>query len=759
MRPVNLRACLSLAVAALAAAAAPAMAQTHVDNPFVGTRWYVNPDYTANADATAAQTADTALAANMRAVGRLPTAVWLDRIAAVPSLATHLDAALAQGANLALFVVYDLPGRDCAALASNGELPLTAAGLAQYRSQYIDPIVATVRQAKYAGVRIVLVVEPDSLPNLVTNQGTPACAQASSSGIYVQGVQYAINQLHAVPNVYLYVDLAHSGWLGWSNNADGMVSLLDTVASGLTDRKNAIDGFVSDTANTLPILEPYMTATQAVGGQQVMSATFYQSNPDIDETHYTADMYARLTAAGWPSTIGMVIDTSRNGWGGPQRPAGPSSSTDLNTFVTATKIDRRAHRGLWCNPAGAGIGERPQASPPGFPASHLDAFIWVKPPGESDGASSDIPNDQGKRFDRMCDPTYQTQYGMLTGALPDAPLSGQWFAAQFTQLVQNAYPPVGTPAPVCSAAPPAPAAVTATAVSSGEIDVAWSAVAPPANCSVTYSVYRSTTAGFTPSAATLVASGLTSLSSASTGLAAGTTYHFVVRAVDAAGASADARASATTTGTGTCTAAPPAVSVLTAQLVSSSQVSLSWNTVSAPPNCAVTYNVFRSTTNGFTPSSANQVASGLARTTFDDTGLAASTTYFYAVQAVDAAGAAAVARVSATTPGGTGGCHVTYSVLNSWPGGFQVSLKIQNTGTAAWTSWTLTWDFPAGQRITQLWNGDWTQSGATVTVKDYPSSNANIPAGGSYDGVGFTATFSGTNDPPTRFVVNGVACD
>ncbi|MEK8226175.1 hypothetical protein NKG05_09040 [Oerskovia sp. M15] len=32
--------------------------------------------------------------------------------------------------------------------------------------------------------------------------------------------------------------------------------------------------------------------------------------------------------------------------------------------------------------------------------------MWVKPPGESDGASTEIANDQGKRFDRMCDPTF-----------------------------------------------------------------------------------------------------------------------------------------------------------------------------------------------------------------------------------------------------------------------------------------------------------------------------------------------------------------
>jgi cellulose 1,4-beta-cellobiosidase len=30
----------------------------------------------------------------------------------------------------------------------------------------------------------------------------------------------------------------------------------------------------------------------------------------------------------------------------------------------------------------------------------------------------------------------------LSGALPNAPISGAWFAAQFTELMNNAYPPL-----------------------------------------------------------------------------------------------------------------------------------------------------------------------------------------------------------------------------------------------------------------------------------------------------------------------------
>ena len=60
--------------------------------------------------------------------------------------------------------------------------------------------------------------------------------------------------------------------------------------------------------------------------------------------------------------------------------------------------------------------------------------MWIKPPGESDGASQEIPNDEGKGFDRMCDPTYTGNArngNSMSGALPNAPISGAWFSAQF----------------------------------------------------------------------------------------------------------------------------------------------------------------------------------------------------------------------------------------------------------------------------------------------------------------------------------------
>src|SRR5262249_60564003 len=75
---------------------------------------------------------------------------------------------------------------------------------------------------------------------------------------------------------------------------------------------------------------------------------------------------------------------------------------------------------------------------------------------------------------------------------------------------------------------------------------------------------------------------------------------------------------------------PQAPTNLIAAATSSSTINLSWT---ASATAGVTYSVFRSTTTGFTPSAANQIASGVTGTAFTSGGLTASTTYFYRVTA------------------------------------------------------------------------------------------------------------------------------
>jgi trimeric autotransporter adhesin len=102
---------------------------------------------------------------------------------------------------------------------------------------------------------------------------------------------------------------------------------------------------------------------------------------------------------------------------------------------------------------------------------------------------------------------------------------------------------------------------------------------------------------------------------------------------------------------GTCSTNPAAPTGVTATVSSSSSIGLTWTAVTPPTNCTISsYSVYGATTSGFTPSASNLLASGVTGTSYSNTGLVASTTHYYVVEAVDADGSSvASAQVSATT--------------------------------------------------------------------------------------------------------------
>ena len=630
---------------------------THVANPYLGSTPYLNPDYVNEVKAQAAADGGTT-GATEATVASYQTAIWLDHIGAITgdsthlSLQTQLDNAETQAATstqpvLFEVVIYDLPGRDCAALASNGEIPATAAGLTEYETQYIDPIAALLGNSAYSNLRISAIIEPDSLPNAVTNQSKPACATATP--YYEAGIEYALNMLHPISNLYTYLDIGHSGWLGWPSNMTPAAQEYAKVAKATTAGFASVDGFISDTANYTPTDEPYLPdSSLQVGGSPLDSVNFYQYNPYFDEHSYDEAMYSALVSAGFPSTIGMLIDTSRNGWGGSARPTSLNTSpTTATAYVAANKIDQRPFRGDWCNVNGAGIGARPTAQPYGA-SDPIIAFVWIKPPGESDG---DYPTSTHAHGDPHCDPNGTQTDGnggtYPTDAIPgyDVP-AGQWFAAEFQQLVANAYPSLGS----------------------------------------------------------------------------------------------------TTTGGGGDTTPPSVPTGLTVTGTTSGSVSLSWT--ASTDNVGVTgYDVFRGGT---------RVATVTSGTTYTDTGLTAATAYSYTVDARDAAGnvSAASSAVTATTAAASGGgggtsagCTAAYSVSSDWGSGFNASVTVTDTGTAATKAWTVSWTWPGSQQITNLWNGSYTQTGTSVTVTN-AGYNGAIAVGGNTS-FGFGGSYTGSDTAPT----------
>lgn len=142
----------------------------------------------------------------------------------------------------------------------------------------------------------------------------------------------------------------------------------------------------------------------------------------------------------------------------------------------------------------------------------------------------------------MCDPTYAgngRNGNNPTGALPDSPLAGHWFSAEFRQLLANAYPPVSGSGGGGgdTQAPTAPTGLAVSATAADSVSLTWRAATDDTGVTG-YDVYRGGTR----------TGSVTGTSYTDTGLSAATTYTYTVKAKDAAGnvSAASAAVSATT---------------------------------------------------------------------------------------------------------------------------------------------------------------------------------------------------------------------
>jgi hypothetical protein len=100
-------------------------------------------------------------------------------------------------------------------------------------------------------------------------------------------------------------------------------------------------------------------------------------------------------------------------------------------------------------------------------------------------------------------------------------------------------------------------------------------------------------------------------------------------------------------------------------------------------------------------------------------------------------------------------CSVAYQV-SQWASGFDLSITITN-GASPITAWTLEYAYSGNQQLTDGWDGNWSQSGGTVTVTN-ASWNGTLATGAGTT-IGAVFSYSGANAPPTAFTLNGVACN
>ena len=184
--------------------------------------------------------------------------------------------------------------------------------------------------------------------------------------------------------------------------------------------------------------------------------------------------------------------------------------------------------------------------------------------------------------------------------------------------------------------PAAPSGLSAAAMSSSRIDLAWF---DNSSNETSFTVARSTTSGGPYTDIATLGANLTTYSD--TGLAAATTYYYVVRASNSGGSSANSSQATATT----LSSPPAAPSGLTASAASSTSINLSWTDNSSNE---ANFIVGRSSTNGGPYTDIATLSANV--TSYSDTGLSGGTTYYYVVRASNAGGSSAnSAQASATT--------------------------------------------------------------------------------------------------------------
>lgn len=359
----------------------------------------------------------------IREMIRTPQAVWFTKgtpkkvqqeVRNTVRRAAHKDA-------VPVLVAYNIPFRDCAQFSSGG-----ATTPAQYMA-WIDGFAAGI-----GNYEAIVILEPDGLgiiPWYKQFRGLPSEAgdyewcrpaeanEATAADERFAMLNYAVDALKAKPNVRVYLDGTHSSWLGSGDAAH-------RLAQAGVERA---DGFFLNVSNyrLTEHLEKYGTwiakclwfATDAAswgnGHFDWCASQYYPANPnDFSTWHLTDQWYTdNVESQGaYPGLAGLqtfVIDTSRNGQGPWTPPPGYPDPQD------------------WCNPPGRGLGLLPSAD-----TGHelIDAYLWIKIPGESDGECTRGLGPGGTTVD--------PEWGVID------PPAGAWFPQMALDLAHNANPPL-----------------------------------------------------------------------------------------------------------------------------------------------------------------------------------------------------------------------------------------------------------------------------------------------------------------------------
>jgi endoglucanase len=396
-----------------------------------------------------------------------PQAVWLN--GGTPAQVerqvqtTMFEAAIQH--SVPVFVAYDIPFRDCGQYSAGGAQNTTA-----YEA-WINGLAAGL-----GGGHAVVLLEPDGLgiipyntdingnaescqPSLTGTGLTPTTAKAAR---YTQ-LNYAVSQLEAQPNVGVYLDGTHPAWLGVGDIAQRLVKAGVQQAQGFfvnvsnyqytvnsADYGTWISDCIAyattvDPGNFLGCPNQYWNGGAADGyvgtaltPYAVWSAT---ANYTTELDQWTGGInanYAGLLGTAVPTTH-FVVDTSRNGQG----PNNMSTYGNAPFNQSAATVSSLVN-GNWCNNPAAGLGPTPTANT-GVPL--LDAYLWVKTPGQSDGQCDAAGGARAWDYSIYTRPAWPTDtadqalFDPLWGL--NDPAAGAWFPQLTLSLIKKANPALG----------------------------------------------------------------------------------------------------------------------------------------------------------------------------------------------------------------------------------------------------------------------------------------------------------------------------
>ena len=377
-------------------------------------------------------------------LGSYPGATWFTDGTPSQVRREARDLVRRAGHKVPVIVAYNLPYRDCAQYSAGGALSTAA-----YKA-WIDGLAAGIGREE-----AVVILEPDGLgliPNYVSElDGSQNCTitegpEATPEARFEQ-LNYAVDVLSGLPNTVVYLDATHSGWQNVSESAFRLLKVdveeadgfflnasnyqytanqvqYGTWVSQCIEMAVTAPGWTGDPVGPLGSGFPDCPNQYWNGGPLpakiavllgewtgvALSAYGVWSDESDDPALNTSGINLRYGAT--PANTHFVIDTSRNG-------QGPWDWAAAGYADAGVAQD-------WCNPPDRGLGVVPTTQTGN---DLVDAYLWIKVPGESDGACTR----DGSAGDQ--DP----ERGMVD------PGAGAWFKEQARELIEFANPDLARP--------------------------------------------------------------------------------------------------------------------------------------------------------------------------------------------------------------------------------------------------------------------------------------------------------------------------